>query len=132
MELEQFKTKIEVIYQQLRGLEFQGSIYDRDSKAVCTGGPRDVVNVNSQNVLDIMTIIKEQIEVLSANYEPNDGKEKVWKGITLYPPRLWVTGLAKNIPYGVPTNFTVNNIEVVTGLNWQIPNYKAMVNITLV
>ena len=29
------------------------------------------------------------------------------------------------------TTFTVANIEVLTGLNWQKPSYKAMVNITL-
>ena len=127
MELEQFKTKIEAIYEKLRGLTFQGFINERNTTAVYTGGPRYVVNVNSQNVRDIMTIITMEIMELSKTYEPYDGQEKVWKGIT--GSQLWV----KSYPGDdKTTTFTVTSIEVVTGLNWQIPNYKAIVNITLV
>ena len=127
MSLTQLKSEIKAIYKQLKGKEFEGSIHERDTQAVCTGG-RDVVNVYDDEVCNIMGTIESEIEELSEEFEPDCDEEIIWKGITLKPePRLWVT------PYDGDDDtafFKVASIEVVTGLNWK-KSYKAMVNITL-
>ena len=126
--LKELKTEVEAIYKPLTGKTFEGGIVETDTPAVSTGGPRDIVEVNDDDVCEIMQKIVTQVEKVSSRFEPNTRREKVWKGITLNPiPRLWVT------PYegdDDTTIFTVKEIEVVTGLNWQ-NSYKALVNITL-
>ena len=127
------KQEIEAIYKPLRGETFRGSIDERKTRAVRTGGPRDVVNVDHKEfeVIELMKTIEVEVERVSKKFEPYDGEEKVWKGITSYNgPQLWVTSL-ENSYEGNGTTFTVDNFEVVINLNWQ-GSYHAIVNITLV
>ena len=124
--LKEFALEIEAIYQPLLGKTFEGSIDEKNTTAVCTGGPRDVVNVDNDDVCELMKTIVENITKVSSKFEPDNTNEKVWKGITMNPPRLWVESYKGD----EETKFKVTNIEVLTDLNWQKP-YKAMVNITL-
>ena len=59
--LEEFKAKIETIYKPLHGRTFRGHISKRNSQAVCTGGLRYVVNVNSRDVCQLMESINGEI-----------------------------------------------------------------------
>ena len=128
MSPKQLKSEIKAIYKQLKGKEFEGSIHERNTQAVSTGGRRDVVNVYDDGVRGIMERIESEIEELSEEFEPDCDEEIIWKGITLKPePRLWVTSYDGDDDTAF---FKVASIEVVTGLNWQ-RSYKAMVNITL-
>ena len=136
--LEQLVCEVETLYKPLLGMTFQGSIHEENTPAVCTAGPRDVVNVHDQGVIAPMATIVAGVEEVSKMFEPYNSNEKVWKGITFYNgPQLWVTSLAGSGPNfmvtynGDKTTFTVANIEVLTGLNWQ-KSYRAMVNITLI
>ena len=125
--LEELALEIKAIYKRLRGQTFRGSIHERDTPAVCTGGTRDVVNVDDEEAIELMETIVDEVERVSMKFEPYNPEEKVWKGITLNPePRLWVESLEGSGP-----QFRVANIEVLTDLNWQ-KSYRAMVNITLV
>ena len=124
------KQEIEAIYEPLRGETFRGSIDERKTRAVRTGGPRDVVTVDCEEfkVIRLMKTIVDEIERVSEKFKPYDGEEKVWKGITFYNgPQLWVKSL-ENSYEGDGTTFTVDNFEVVIDLHW----YHAIVNITLV
>ena len=121
MTMEELVLEIKAIYKPLFGKTFQGSIHEKDTDAVSTGGPRDIVNVDDTDVCQIMGTI---VQMIKSKFE-----ESVWKGITMSPtPRLWVTSYEGDEE---ETTFTVDKIEVVTGLNWQM-SYQAMVNITLV
>ena len=121
MDLKQLVSKVEDIYRPLEGRKFKGCIEEKDTKAVCTGGPRDIIVVKDDDVCEIMETIKSEIEELSED-------EIVWKGITEWDSewKLWVES------YDGPDTqtFIVEGIKVVTGLNWQ-KDYKAMVNITV-
>ena len=126
--LEEFKTHIETIYGPLLGQTFAGCVHQRNSQAVCTGGPRDVINVAAGDAIcGVMSTIVHNIK---ERFEPPGSGEIVWKGILAnYDPyQLWVTPYAGD---DCNTMFTVANIEVVTGLNWQKQSYEAMVNITV-
>ena len=129
--LEELVSEIEAIYEPLLGKAFVGSIHERNTTAVCTGGPRDVVNVDDEDVCESMKTIVHEVEKVSKKFQPENAGEKVWKGITIdpygNPPRLWVKSYEGG---STTTNFRVANIEVKTGLNWQ-RSYLAMVNITL-
>ena len=128
MSLEDLESEIKAIYKQLEGKEFKGLIHERKTSAVCTGGPRDVINVYDAEVEGIMDSITSKIEQLSKKFEPESNDEMVWKSITMNPePRLWVTSYHGDDDTEL---FTVKSIEVKTGLNWQ-KSYKAMVNIKL-
>ena len=134
--LDQLKGVVEAIYKPLLGETFTGFIKYRDSTAVCTGGPRDVVQVESPHIKLRMQDIEAGVDKVSKMYIqvslPIPDGERVWKGITAikYPTKwLWVE------PYpgcDGDRQFTVQNIEVVTGLDWVRKNYVAMVKITLV
>ena len=122
--LNQFKTEIEAIYEPLLGKAFV-SIHERRTEKVSTGGPRDIVSVDSPDVCKLMGRICVQIMEVSKKFEPHNLKEKVWKGII--NSTLWV------LPYkggDTDTEFRVVDIEVVTDLEWK-QSYKALVNITL-
>ena len=120
--LEQLKFEVEAIYKPLVGKTFKGFIQERNTTAVYTGGPRDIVTVCDVDVCELMAGIVEKIEKVSRRFEPG---KKVWKGIV--NDTLWVKSYGGD---GDDTTFTVDAIEVLTDLNWQIP-YKALVNITL-
>ena len=114
--LEELVSAVEAIYEPLTGKTFEGHIEEKDTSAVCTGGHRDVVVVEDEDMIEIMEEIVAQLG------------EEVWGGITLNPiPKLWVTSYEGADD---TTIFTVKEIEVLTDLNWQKP-YDAMVNITL-
>ncbi|CAI7993414.1 hypothetical protein GBAR_LOCUS1250 [Geodia barretti] len=132
LSLEELVLEIKAIYEPLLGMTFEGSIHEENTPAVCTGGPRDVVNVRDQGVIGLMETIVDEVERVSKKVEPYNNEEKVWKGITPKkgPTKLWVKSL-KETYKGDRTTFTVANIEVLTGLNWQ-KSYRAMVHITLV
>ena len=127
--LEDLVSEVKAIYKPLLGKSFEGEVQERDTSAVCTGGPRDIVAVHDYEVLQIMKDITNQIEVLSDKIEPQNGKEKVWKGITvrsyegIIEGELWVESYKGDNG----DNFTVSDYEVVKGLNWQ-KSYVAMVN----
>ena len=123
--LEELKSAVEAIYKPLTGKTFEGRIVETGTSAVSTGGPRDIVIVNDGDVRKIMQEIVTEIEKVSLRFEPDTRGEKVWKGITLN--RLWVKSYEGDDD---TTIFTVREIEVVTGLNWQ-NSYKVLVNITL-
>ena len=123
--LKELVSEVEAIYKPLTGKTFEGYIYERNTPAVSTGGPRDVVVVNDYDVREIMQEIVAQIEKVSSRFEPEIRGEKVWKGITI--PKLWVESYEGADD---TTTFTVKEIEVLTGLDWK-KTYKAMVNITL-
>lgn len=128
--LEEFKAKIEKIYEPLLWKTFRGHISDRNSKAVCTGGPRYVIDVNIRD--DVCLLLKrivDNINKISKDYEPGD--ERVWKGILAnFPPyQLWVKPCAAGYYY--ETTFEVVEIEVLIGLKWKKQCYRAMVNITV-
>ena len=128
MNLDQFASKIKVIYGLLEDSTFQAECVDRDTAKVLTGGPRDVLLIEDAHTCSIMEQIVDAIGDLEAQFDSHDPDEKVWKGITLYNEhKLWVHS------YVGPDSgrFRVTNIEVKTGLNWQKP-YKALVNITVV
>ena len=75
-----------------------------------------------------MQTIVDEVEAVSRRYKPHQPGEKVWKGITMIPfPSLWVESYEGDDD---TTQFTVEKIEVLTGLNW-VKDYEAMVNITL-
>ena len=121
LNLKQLVSKVKDIYRPLEGRKFQGYIDETNTPAVCTGGPRDIIVVEDDDVCEIMETIKSEIEELSED-------EIVWKGITEWDSewKLWVES------YDGPDTqtFIVEGIKVVTGLNWQ-KDYKAMVNITV-
>ena len=129
--LAELESELETIYKPLIGKSFEGCIHERNTKAVCTGGPRDVVVVEDDDVGALMEEIVDKVEEVASKLEPDNGEEKVWKGIVQHyhlGPTLWVK------PYegdDDDTSFTIADIEVLTGLNWVKKNYKAMVNITL-
>ena len=134
--LDQLKEEVEAIYKPLLEKTFTGFIKYRKSPAVCTGGPRDVVQVESLNIQLQMQAIKAGVDEVSKMYiqvlPPIPDGERVWKGITArnYSTKwLWVESY---LGPDDATQFTVHNIEVVTGLNWVRKNYVAMVKITLV
>ena len=122
--LEQLVSKVEDIYRPLEGRKFQGYIEEKDTIAVCTGGRRDIIVVEDDDVCEIMETIKSEIEELSEDAED----EIVWKGITGWGSewKLWV----KSYDGPDTQTFIVEGIKVVTDLNWQ-KDYKAMVNITV-
>ena len=123
--LDQLKVMVEDIYKPLVGKTFMGSIVEKHSSKVRTGGPRDVVRVDSQETQQLMQTIVDEVEAVSRRYKPRQSGEKVWKGITMTPcPSLWVESYEGDDD---TTQFTVENIEVVTGLNW-VKDYEAMVN----
>ena len=89
--LSELKEAVEAIYEPLLGKSFTGSISTRDTDAVCTGGPRDVVEVESRSTQRLMQTIVDEVEAVSRRYKPRQSGEKVWKGITMTPfPSLWV------------------------------------------
>ena len=137
--LDQLKEVVEAIYKPLLGNTFKGCIIQKNSPAVCTGGPRDVVQVESQDIQlqmqDIEVIVDEVSKMYIQVSPPIPDGERVWKGITArnYPTKwLWVTPCKDDVPQFTEHQFTVQNIEVLTGLNWVKKNYVAMVNISLV
>ena len=63
--LDQLKGMLEAIYQPLQGKTFTGSIVERNSSKVRTGGRRDVVQVYSQDTQQLMKAIVERVEEVS-------------------------------------------------------------------
>ena len=125
--LDQLKGMVKDIYKPLVGKTFMGSIIEKHFSKVQTGGPRDVVRVDSQETQQLMQTIVDEVEAVSRRYKPHQPGEKVWKGITMTPcPSLWVESYKG---YDT-TQFTVENIKVLTDLNW-VMSYEAIVNITL-
>ena len=127
--LDRLKEEVKAIYKPLLWRTFKGSVIDiNNTTAVCTGGPRDVVQVESKDTQQLMQTIVNAVEAVSRRYKPDQPGEKVWKGITTYnlSYQLWVKSCQS---YG-STQFTVKDIEVVTHLNW-VMSYEALVNITL-
>ena len=98
-----------------------------------------MVQVESQDIQLQMQAIEVIVKEVSKMYiqvsPPIPDGERVWKGITArnYPTKwLWVTPCPDDVTQFTEHQFTVKNIEVLTGLNWVKKNYVAMVNITLV
>ena len=129
LDLEDLVSEVKAIYKPLRGKTFKGCIDERETTAVYTGGPRDIVIVEDDAVSKIMQQIVTQIEKISLKFQPETREEKVWKGITVdrRGSRLWVESYDGDDD---TISFTVKKIEVVTELKWK-KSYKAMVNITL-
>ena len=87
-----------------------------------------MVEVESRSTQQLIQTIVDEVEAVSRRYKPHQSGEKVWKGITMTPfPSLWVESYKGDDD---TTQFTVEKIEVVTGLNW-VKDYEAMLNITL-
>ena len=84
--LDQLKVMVEDIYKPLVGKTFMGSIIEKHSSKVRTGGPRDVVRVDSQDTQQLMQTIVNAVEAVSRKYKPHQSGEKVWKGITMTSP----------------------------------------------
>ena len=130
MGIDEFDTAVQAIYKPLKGQIFQGYVQEKNTPAVSTGGPRDIVVVQDDEVCAIMQNIVRQVGLLEKDFEPDNAGEKLWKGITIvHGTKLWVVSFDGPDENEIQ-EFEVTNICVVTGLNWQ-QSYRAIVNITV-
>lgn len=130
MELPEFVSSLEKIYKPLMDLSFEATYEGRNTTAVATGGPRDILVVQDESTIDILYGIVREVDNLQRKYNKMNGSdedtERVWKGITTsWGVKLWVPacddpGCGK---------FQVADIEVLTDLLWAKQNYIALVNV---
>ena len=137
MDLKKFKERVESYYKSLLGEIFEVECTRKDSSAVATGGPRDVLVINDQTTA-IVSGIKIQVSALEKEYNRKIGCsediERVWKGITYNDDydswSLWVGGNS-SLDCDRIYRVQVTGVKVLTHLNWVRENYVALANITV-
>ena len=134
MDMQNFKERVESCYQSLLGKIFEVQCKQKDSPAVATGGPRDVLVIVDQTTA-IVSDIKSQVSALETEYNLEIGRseECVWKGITYsdYDGSwcLWVEGNS-SLDCDSTYRVQVTGVNVLTDLNW-VKEYVALANITV-
>lgn len=135
MEFDEFISQVEEVYKPLEGLKFEAICEEkRNTSAVATGGPRDILTVQDGSTISTLRDIIHKMDKLQREYNRlkhrSENTEIVWKGITnnyLYGVQLWVPPYDGDEEEG-SFEFQVTNIEVLTDLQW-VKDYIALVNI---
>lgn len=110
---------VEAAYKQLVGLEFEAT-YEKSVESNFTGNPRELLQVSSKSYQ-----MNEALDTVCSKVK----NQPVWKGITKEDGwyKLWV----QEKPEFEIGTFRIKSCEVVTGLDWKNPKYKALVDIVV-
>ena len=140
MDLKQFKKRVESCYKPLLGEEFSAKCTDKDSTAVATGGPRDIlaIGADDQATARMVQDINMEVSKLEKKYNQKIGCSeatgRVWGGITYngYHDnwRLWVKGNC-SLDCDSTHHVRVTGVEILTDIKWVKKNYVALANITV-
>lgn len=115
------REKLETVYRRLKGLEFE-AIYTERRASAYTGGSRDLLKVTPTS-LKMNQALQEVCKELEQD-------SSVWKGITGIEGdyTLWIQS-KQTLELHEKSTFKVTGTEVLDGLIWKNPKYKALVNI---
>ncbi len=115
---ETLKAEVEAAYQSLIGLEFKATY--NGQRTMDTGYTRSLLVVKP--TVENSNLIEALGEICSTL-----GDQPVWKGITEKDGEytLWIQG----DPQLAEGTFRIRSCEVIEGLPWKNPKYKALVNI---